>query len=157
MSRLRIIVLALSLAALACNRDSAPKSPKLADVMPNVPLPPGATFISRSGGADAIQITVRSPAGADAVAAYYRGIFKKGGWRLVNDAKDREGAVVLFAEQHGPPLWVRIKGEEGERERSSISPARASSGSRSRNRIRRSRRRVEFEVLALTARHVPRR
>ncbi|MEO7986431.1 MAG: hypothetical protein ABI766_07845 [Gemmatimonadales bacterium] len=113
MSRLRIFVLALSLAALACNRDSAPKSPKLADVMPNVPLPPGATFISRSGGADAIQITVRSPAGADAVAAYYRGIFKKGGWRLVNDAKDREGAVVLFAEQHGPPLWVRIKGEEG--------------------------------------------
>jgi hypothetical protein len=113
MSRLRIVVLALSLAALACNRDSAPKSPKLAEVMPNVPLPPGATFISRSGGADAIQITVRSPVGADAVAAYYRGIFKKGGWRLVNDAKDREGAVVLFAEQHGPPLWVRIKSEEG--------------------------------------------
>lgn len=113
MSRLRTIVLALSLAALACNRDSAPKSPKLAEVMPNVPLPPGATFVSRSGGVDAIQITVRSPVGADAVAAYYRGIFKQGGWRLVNDAKDREGAVVLFAEQHGPPLWVRIKSEEG--------------------------------------------
>lgn len=106
------MVLAIALAATSCNRDAAPRSPKLAEVMPNVPLPPGATFVSRSGGVDALQITVRSPARADVVAAYYRELFKKDGWRLVNDAKDQEGAVVLFAEQNGPPLWVRIQSDD---------------------------------------------
>lgn len=109
MFRLPRIVLALSLAFTACGRDEAPESPKLAEVMPNVPLPPQATFVSRSGGADAVQLTVRSPARADVVAAYYRELFKRQGWRLVNDAKDQEGAVVFFAEQDGPPLWVRIR------------------------------------------------
>ena len=103
------IVLAVSLALAACGREDAPKQPKLAEVLPNVPLPPEATFVSRSGGADALQLTVRSPARADVVASYYRQLFKKEGWRLVNDAKDQEGAVVFFAEQDGPPLWVRIR------------------------------------------------
>jgi hypothetical protein len=43
---------------------------------------------------------------------YYRHLFKGKGWRLVNDAKDQDGAVVLFAEQNGPPLWVRIRSAE---------------------------------------------
>lgn len=115
MPRLPIFLLALSLAVAACSRDSQPKPPKLAEVMPNVPLPPQATFVSRAGGADALQLTVRSPAPADAVAAYYRDVFKRNGWRLVNDAKDQEGAVVLFAEQNGPPLWVRIRSDEASR------------------------------------------
>lgn len=135
MRRLPILLLALSLAVAACSRDSQPKSPKLAEVMPNVPLPPQATFVSRAGGADALQLTVRSPARADAVAAYYREVFKGNGWRLVNDAKDQEGAVVLFAEQNGPPLWVRIRNDEEGRERWSSSPAPAWP----RNRIPRSR------------------
>jgi hypothetical protein len=112
MSRLSILGFALSLAASACGRDSEPKPPKFAEVLPNVPLPPQATFVSKSGGADALQLTVRSPARADVVAAYYRNLFKRDGWRLVNDAKDQEGAVVFFAEQDGPPLWVRIRNAE---------------------------------------------
>ena len=103
------IVLAVSLVLAACGREDAPKPPKLSEVLPNVPLPPQATFVSRSGGADALQLTVRSPARADVVASYYRQLFKKEGWRLVNDAKDQEGAVVFFAEQDGPPIWVRIR------------------------------------------------
>jgi hypothetical protein len=27
----------------------------------------------------------------------------------VNDMRDRDGSVVLLAEQDGPPLWVRIR------------------------------------------------
>jgi hypothetical protein len=111
MSRLTVLLLALTFGALACERDAAPKSPSLTEVMPNLPLPPGASFVSRSGGADALLVTVRSPEKADAIAAYYRDLFKKDGWRLVKDGKDREGAVVLLAEQQGPPLWVRIKSE----------------------------------------------
>jgi hypothetical protein len=101
-------VLILPLLLVAC-RDKPPQIPSVGEVMPNIPVPPGATFLSRAGGPDALQITLRSPAPPDQVAGYYRKLFKQGGWKLVNDAKDRDGAVVLLAEQKGPPLWVRIR------------------------------------------------
>jgi hypothetical protein len=110
-AKMRVLLLC---AALAACGDKGPKTPDLHDALPNIPLPPGATFVNRSGGADALQITLRTPADVDAVTAYYRAVFKKSGWRLVNDAKDQEGATVLFAEQSGPPLWVRIwDGKDG--------------------------------------------
>ena len=112
MFRPSILVLVLALGGAACGRDSEPKPPKFAEVMPNVPLPPNPTLVSKSGGVDALQLTVRSPERVEAVEAYYRHLFKTGGWRLVNDAKDQDGAVVLFAEQNGPPLWVRIRSAE---------------------------------------------
>jgi hypothetical protein len=106
-----IRVLALTLALVGCG-DSAPKSPRVADVFPTLPLPPQPTLVSRSGGSEALQLTVRSPYKADAIAAYYRALFKTGSWQLVNDARDPEGAVVLLARQKGPPLWVRIRSTE---------------------------------------------
>src|SRR5262249_50329727 len=112
MFRPTILALLVVVAVAACNRDSELKTPKLAEVMPNVPLPPNATFVSKSGGEDAIQITVRSPLPADAVTEYYRHLFKGKGWRLVNDVKDQDGAVVFFVEQNGPPLWVRIRSDD---------------------------------------------
>ena len=105
-SNIRFLVLAVGLAAC---RDSAPKTASLHDAMPFVPLPPGASFVQKSGGPDAIQITMRSSAAADQVAAYYRGVLQKNGWRLVSDQKDKDGATVLFAEKKGPPLWVRVQ------------------------------------------------
>ena len=65
--------------------------------------------MQRIAGPDAIQITVKSPAAPEDVAAFYRGVFKRGTWRLVNEATDAGGATVLLAEQDGPPLWVRIR------------------------------------------------
>ncbi len=100
--------LVLCLLLVAC-RDRTPHTPKIAEVFPNLPLPPEPSFVSRAGGPDALQFTFRSPAPADQVAAYYRKVFKQGGWKLVSDAKDADGAVVLLAEQKGPPLWVRIR------------------------------------------------
>jgi hypothetical protein len=111
MTRFGIRCLVLCAALAAC-RDQAPRTAKLSDALPNLPLPPQASFVGRTGGPDALQITVRSPARADAVAAYYRSVFKTGGWRLVSDATDAEGATVLLADQDGPPLWVRIQNAE---------------------------------------------
>lgn len=108
-SRLRYAVLCLALVACA---DQPPKTAKLSEALPNLPLPPDASFVGRAGGPDALQITVRSPAGSDVVEAYYREILHKGGWRLVNDAKDQDGATVLLAQRDGPPLWVRIRRAE---------------------------------------------
>ena len=104
-SKIRWLVLCTVLAACG---DKTPKMARLDEALPNIPLPPNPSFVGRSGGPDALQITVRSPASPDSVAGYYRGVFKTGKWKLVNEAKDAEGAIVLFAQQDGPPLWVRI-------------------------------------------------
>ena len=96
------------LALVACG-DKSPPPPKLSQVLPNLPLPPNASLVSRSGGSDALQITLISPAKVKDVETYYRASLTKNGWRLVNDMRDRDGSVVLLAERDGPPLWVRIK------------------------------------------------
>src|SRR5215217_5922984 len=104
-TKFRWLVLA---AALAGCGDKPARTATFSETLPNLPLPPEARFVGRSGGPDALQVTLRTPAQADAVAGYYRAVFKTGNWKLVNDAKDAEGATVLFAQQNGPPLWVRI-------------------------------------------------
>ncbi len=95
---------------LGCGSESPPpaKSPDTFTVFPNLPLPPGAKFVSRAGSADALQITLFSPSQAAAVTDYYRGVLSKGKWRLVSDTKKPDGSVVLYAEQDGPPLWVSL-------------------------------------------------
>jgi hypothetical protein len=94
---------------LACSPEAAPpKPPDTFTVFPQLPLPPGAQFVSRAGSEDALQLTLFSPAGAESVAEYYRGVLSKGKWRLIGDAKKSDGSVVLYAEQDGPPMWVRI-------------------------------------------------
>jgi hypothetical protein len=66
-------------------------------------------LVSRSGGPDALQITLMSQSKVADVESYYRQVLTRNGWRLVNDMRDRDGSMVLFAERDGPPLWVRIK------------------------------------------------
>jgi hypothetical protein len=90
---------------------SEPRTPQPPDafaVFPNLPLPPEAQFVSRAGGEDALQITLLSPTGVDRVTEYYRDMLSRGSWRLVSDLKKPDGSVVLYAEQDGPPIWVRI-------------------------------------------------
>ncbi len=101
--------LALTLVAVAGCRDATPEPPKMADVFQNLPLPPNASVVSRSGGADALQVTLMSPYPAKRIVAYYRDVLSKNGWRLVNEAKGSDGATTLFAEQDGPPLWVTVR------------------------------------------------
>ena len=94
---------------LACGSESrAPKPPELGDAFPNLPLPPKPELISQTGSADALQLTLRSSGDMDRILEYYRSILSAGNWRLVSDMKDRDGTVVLYAEQNGPPMWVRI-------------------------------------------------
>jgi hypothetical protein len=95
--------------ALACGSESrAPKPPELSTVLPNLALPPDAKLISRAGSADVLQLTLQTPADTDVVLNYYRRVLSTGNWRLVSDVKNRDGSVALYAEQNGPPMWVRI-------------------------------------------------
>ncbi len=94
----------------ACGSDASPpvKLPDTFAVFPNLPLPPGAKFVSRAGSSDALQITMFSPAEATKVVEYYRDVLSKGRWRLVSDQKKPDGKVMLYAEQDGPPIWISV-------------------------------------------------
>jgi hypothetical protein len=109
---MRLIPLSLSvisLFVLGCGsepRDSPP--PNLTKAFTNLPLPPQPELVSRTGSADALQVTFRSPVDVAQVTEYYRKILSQNQWRLVSDTKNPDGSTVLYAEQKGPPLWVRI-------------------------------------------------
>jgi hypothetical protein len=105
----RIWVGLAALALVACNDSEPPQTAEFAQVFPTLPIPPNATVVSRSGGPDALQITLMSSAKAKDVETYYRAVLSKNGWRLVNDMRDRDGSVALLAQRTGPPLWVRIR------------------------------------------------
>ena len=92
-------------------RDKPPEPPPLSEAMPNLPLPPQATVVSRAGSEDALQITFRSTLPADSIAKYYRGILSSGIWSLVGDTKTADGGIALYAERNGPPLWVTIRND----------------------------------------------
>ncbi|MBA3259750.1 MAG: hypothetical protein H0T68_09830 [Gemmatimonadales bacterium] len=104
-----VLSLALVSLALAGCGERPPEPPKMSEAFPNLPLPPQATFVSRAGGSGALQLTVMSPRPRKEVESYYREVLSRGGWRLVNEAKGADGALVLLAEQDGPPLWVSIR------------------------------------------------
>jgi hypothetical protein len=110
MPRIRVWITAACLALVACGSEQPrnPKPPEFTEAFANLPLPPNAEFVSRSGGAGALQITLRSSDSVARVTDYYRELLSGGGWRLVSDMKNPDGATSLYAEQDGPPLWVRI-------------------------------------------------
>jgi hypothetical protein len=97
------------LTLLACADEKPIKLPEFSRVFPNLPLPPKASLVSRSGSEDALQLTLMSQVKAAEVEAYYRSVLTRNGWRLVNDQRERDGGVALLAELKGQPLWVRIK------------------------------------------------
>jgi hypothetical protein len=110
MIRTPICAVMLCLALAACgDKPNSDKPAEMAQALPNLPLPPDPTFVQKSAGPEAVQLTVETPAKPEAVLAYYRDVFKKGSWRLVKEGKDELGATVLLAEQDGPPLWVRVR------------------------------------------------
>jgi hypothetical protein len=106
----KIWLVGLSVALLACG-DKPPRTPSIGKVFPQLPIPPDAKFVSRAGGPDALQITLRTPAGPDVVVGFYHSVFKTNEWKLINEAKDGDGAVILFAQRKQTPLWVRVKGD----------------------------------------------
>jgi hypothetical protein len=97
------------LALIGC-RDKPPEMAKVSEVFPNLPLPPAASLVSREGSAEALKLTFIAKASPAQVEMYYRDVLSsRNGWRLVSDARDAGGALVLLAQQNGPPLWVRIQ------------------------------------------------
>jgi hypothetical protein len=109
MPKSRLWWVVVSWMVLACGSEPRnPKPPEFGDAFSNLPLPPNPEFVSKAGGAEALQITLRTPANDSMVTNFYRGYLSQGNWRLISDIKGRDGVTALYAEHDGPPLWVRI-------------------------------------------------
>jgi hypothetical protein len=94
---------------VACGSEPrGPQPPSLGAAFSHLPLPPEPELISQGGSADALQLTLHSPANFADVTEYYRNVLSSGNWRLISDTKSADGSVALYAEQNGPPMWVRI-------------------------------------------------
>jgi hypothetical protein len=112
--RLTLATLGVAAIALGCRRHAAAAANDVAsfpESFQHLPLPPEAQFVSKSGSKEALQIVFKSTQPPPVVANYYRGELSRGGWHLVSDTEDSTGAV-LFAEQNGPPLWVRVSWDD---------------------------------------------
>ena len=109
MRAFKLSLCAAGLFLLACGSESpAAKEPPIGQVLPNLPLPPDPQVVERSSSKDALQLTLRSPSDIGLVTNFYRDALSRGRWRLVSDVKSPDGSTSLYAEQDGPPLWVRI-------------------------------------------------
>lgn len=106
-------VAALVVALAACKGDAPSKPASTADALPYIILPPKATFVSRAGSPNALQITFQSTATPSEVLEYYRKSLSAGGWSLESDAQDAVGATVLYALKGRHPVWVRISQTAG--------------------------------------------
>lgn len=106
-----MILAALATALSGCGDKEKPHTPDISQVLPNLPLPPSARVLSREGGDEALQLTFASEVGQEQVANYYRRTLSRNPWTLVNDTKTVDGAIALYAERKGPPLWVTIRAD----------------------------------------------
>jgi hypothetical protein len=109
MTAFKLSLCAAGLLLMGCGSESpAVKEPPMGEVLPNLPLPAHPQLVERSHSKDALQLTIRSPSDIGSVTQFYRDVLSRGKWRLVSDVKNPDGSTSLYAEQDGPPLWVRI-------------------------------------------------
>jgi hypothetical protein len=106
-SFLAVLVLA------ACSGEQKIDIPQLAEVMPVVPLPPDSRLVGRVGSDEALQFTFLSRYSQEDMVSTYRGMFTAAPWTFISDAEAPDGAVILYVENDGIPLWVRITRTSG--------------------------------------------
>ncbi|MGH7735689.1 MAG: hypothetical protein ACREOE_18825, partial [Gemmatimonadales bacterium] len=104
------LALAALVVALPSCRPDRPKLPDLPAAFSTLPLPPDAEFISRTGSADALMLTFRTPLIADSAASYYRKLFHADtSYHVFGDTKGDSGEHAYYVEIATRPLWVRIR------------------------------------------------
>jgi hypothetical protein len=103
----------LVLALAACRADADQKTVSTSAALPFLPFPPEAEVVSRAGTSDAVKITFRSKQSPTDVIAYYRYLLPRNGWTLESDTQDAVGALALYAQKNGHPMWIRVSQSPG--------------------------------------------
>ena len=112
--RSRVIVGVATLALAAGCHPSRPKLPDLPAAFANLPAPPDAQFLGRSGGADVLVLTFSSPYSPDTVVAYYKKLFTTNAlYHLLGDNRGATGEEAFYVETSNRPLWVRVRPNAG--------------------------------------------
>jgi hypothetical protein len=107
-----VSILTVCLALTACGSSEEPlvEEPivSTAEVLPNLPLPPGGMILGTEGTGEALQLLISTPIGSDTVVAFYRSVLSRPPYILMND-NTQEGLTSFYVEQDGPPLWVTVQ------------------------------------------------
>jgi hypothetical protein len=100
-----------SVAILGCQQ-KAPVAeitpPVLGKVLPNLPLPPDPTALTRESSADATQMIFTTPVAVDSILTFYRDLLGKPPYRLINESTNG-GITSFYVEQDGPSMWVAVQ------------------------------------------------
>lgn len=106
--RIRQMILPLLLAVIVagCHRRAA-RPVTVAEVLPNIPLPPDPDPLVREDGVDAVQFVVLSRDTPDSVASYYRRVLGADPFRLINE-RHAGNTAEFYAEQNGPSIWITV-------------------------------------------------
>lgn len=74
---------------------------------------PQSTIVSVSAGTDAAEVTLTAGDPVERVAGWFREALPLNGWQLRNEGKGPDGAVSIYAEKEGRPLWLTLKPNVG--------------------------------------------
>jgi hypothetical protein len=109
-------LVALSLLALvaSCDRPKEPDARQLASRALRGTLSyPRSTVVSVSAGTDAAEVTLTAGDPVDRIASWFREALPLNGWQLRNEGKGADGAVSIYAEKDGRPLWLTLRPNVG--------------------------------------------
>ena len=92
----RVLLALIPLLAGGCRKEEPPPvPPSIVEAFPHLPLPPGASFVGRSGGEDALTLKMMSSQPYEGVLRFYRQTFAAAPWQLRSDvAESPEGRVM---------------------------------------------------------------
>lgn len=113
MFRRRHLVLALVLAASACERPGQAERELAARVLKDVLAFPQSRVVSVAGGQDAAEVTLTTAAGVADVATWYRQVLHLNGWELRHDAVGKDSVVIVHAVKGDQPLWITLRRSVG--------------------------------------------
>ncbi len=124
-------LLAAALLVTACGDKPAPEveeaPPSIAEVFPNLPLPPSGQLLSQEGAGQAMQMIFSSTQQGDSIADYYREVLSAPPYELMNESTNN-GVISFFVEQNGPSMWVVVQGLEAGGSLVTLAGARARPG-----------------------------
>lgn len=104
---MRKTVLFLALLLAACTAEKEPVV-KIGEALPNIPLPPNATLISRELGTDAVQFRLKSQRDVEGVTEYYRSVLTVAPFSLVSDSKTGAGYTLYAEQKDQPSIWITV-------------------------------------------------
>ena len=101
-----LLLLAAGTVLAGCHKPK-PKELVIAQVLPNIPLPPEPEPLIRQSGTNAMQFLIVSRVSPDSVINYYRGVLSRDPFRLLNERTSGK-TTSFYAEQDGPSIWITV-------------------------------------------------